>query len=138
MGFRPVAGAIDLTCIDWSLQTTSRRATGPKHGHLATVARDLGISVGLLEDRAEGRGQPLDAERLQLLTLDLFGGAAEYDVASGMLRSANRQEARAIGPGPSPIWEVMELPRYEGGPPPAQTGYGGAPVTKPPRPGWAD
>jgi hypothetical protein len=71
---------------------------------------------------------------LRLLCADLFGGFAVYDAEVDRLRSAYKHEPRAIHP-PPPIEMLMELPRFEGGPAPAQTGYG-APKAKARKPGW--
>jgi hypothetical protein len=52
-----------------------RQALRNRAKHLGTLARELGIGIMTLEDFAHGRGQ-LDAERLQALMVDLFGGHA--------------------------------------------------------------
>jgi hypothetical protein len=82
-------------------------------GHLSYLARDLGVGVAALDSFSRGEGK-LPPEILQALAKEFFG--AEFDPALDRLRSANRQEPRAIGPGPPPIWELMELPKFKGGP----------------------
>ena len=67
-----------------------------KHGHLGTLARDLGVNVGDLEDFAYGRGS-LPPATLQALATDLFGGHAEYD------SELNRTEAKPLGVPPPPF-----------------------------------
>lgn len=58
--------------------------------HLSLLARDLNVPVGDLEDFVDS-GRELPMPVLQELAKEFFD--AEIDVATGLLRSANRNEA---------------------------------------------
>ena len=58
--------------------------------HLSSLARDLNVPVGDLEDFVDS-GRELPMPVLQKLAREFFD--AEIDVATGLLRSANRNEA---------------------------------------------
>ena len=106
-----------------------------KKANLGNLARDISVAASALDDFGNGQGE-LSSEVLQRLAVEIFQGRAEFDPVTNLLRSANKQEAVAIGPGPGPIWEWMELPQYEGGPPPLYPADR-KPPPKAKRPGWA-
>ena len=102
----------------------------------ASLARDLGVSNETLHAFAHGKGT-LPPAVLQALAIDWSGGSIMYDPASDRLRPANTIEPRSQGSGPPPITETMTLPKFKGGPAPAQTGYP-SPKPKARRPGWVE
>jgi hypothetical protein len=102
----------------------------------ANLARELGIPSSTLDAFIEGKGS-LPVETLKALCVDLFHGAAEFDAELDRLRSTNKQVPKAIHP-PPPIHELMELPKFKGGP--GESSFRSVkpepPVTKTKRPGW--
>jgi plasmid maintenance system antidote protein VapI len=97
----------------------------------AGMARDIGTDPESIVAFVEGR-RMLSDDLLQKLTRYLLNGSSELDLDSKMLRSTNRAEPTAIGPGPPQCKRRTE-------PPPRYTPLPAAPGAKPKprtRPGW--
>ena len=114
-----------------------RQALKAKRMGRATLARDLQISNEALHNFAHGKGT-LPLATLNALVQDMLGPHIIYDEKLDKLRPAHVAEPRSQGSGPPKITEMMVLPKYQGGPPPPQPGYGGPPKPKARRPGWAE
>ena len=79
--------------------------------HLSSLARDLNVPVGDLEDFVDS-GRELPMPVLQKLAKECFD--AEIDVTTGLLRSANRNEAKPLcgagyPPQPKPQTPAQEI-----------------------------
>jgi hypothetical protein len=124
----PVTGVTALR------QTVAARNKSP-HA-LTAIAREIdGVGVAALEAFGTGRAN-LSIGNLQKLTKVLYGGHAEFDPDSGMLRSAYRAEPKPLcaaypkfAAPPS-----MGLGSYENGAP--QPVKPEKPKEKKSRPGW--
>jgi hypothetical protein len=107
-------------------------------GHLAYLARDLTIGTAVLEDFVHGKGR-LPPEVLRALAREIYGDNVEFDPEHDLLRRV-RQPAIPLGVRPPPIHELMELPKFKGGPPE----HAHRPVKPEPpqpkahKPGWVD
>ena len=106
--------------------------------HLSSLARDLNVPVGDLEDFVDS-GRELPMPVLQKLAREFFD--AEIDVATGLLRSANRNEAKPLctaypeqrDPKLSPYYRPMLPGPHLPGPQPVKPE---PPQPKRGRPGW--
>jgi hypothetical protein len=105
-------------------------------GHLAYLARDLTIGTAVLEDFVHGKGR-LPPEVLRALAREIYGDNVEFDPERDLLRRVP-QPAIPLGNRPPPIHELMELPKFEGGPAPRsfRPVKPMLPVTKTKRLGW--
>jgi hypothetical protein len=131
------------------LLTFKRKDTHDHHRHRRhsrrtaskeDVQRDVGKELGVPNEHFEafGRGtQTLTPQVLCALAKYLFGGHAQYDPNLDRLRPAAKQESTPLGIRPPPL-DVSKLPKFTGGPPPAQLGYGSKPQPKASRPGWVE
>jgi hypothetical protein len=102
---------------------------------LANIARELEIPINALDSFVQGG--TLAADRLNSIAAFIFGGAAIYDEASDLLRSANKQEPISMGVRP-PLISEMNLDRSHLLPrvPPKPTAK--LPPARPHRAGWAE
>ena len=106
--------------------------------HLSLLARDLSVPVGDLEDFVDS-GRELPMPVLQKLAKEFFD--AEIDVATGLLRSANRNEPKPLRGGYPPQRDPKLSPGYRPMPPGPhlpgpQPVVPEKPQAKTARPGW--
>ena len=103
----------------------------------ANLARDLGLPSDTLDAFCRGQTK-LAPATLQALALHLFHGHATYDADRDLLRPTPKPEPSTLGAArPPPVTQMMQLPRYQGGPPPPAPGMVPPSPPRKPRPGWA-
>ena len=99
------------------------------------MAKDLKIANETLHQFVHCNGT-LTPETLDELVADLFAGHLTYDPNLDRIRPISSPEP-STQHNPPPITELMTLPKFKGGPPPAQTGYP-PPKPKAKRAGWVE
>jgi hypothetical protein len=108
-----------------------------KAQNLSWLAKEIGISNEALLSFSLGTTN-LATDKLQALTTIIYSGHSEFVPELNKLKATNRNEPISQGSGPPPL-DRSKLPKFTGGPPPPQTGYGSKPVPKAqPRPGWVE
>ena len=110
-----------------------REAVLARKSVMAIMARDCGVSIGLLDSFSQGRAD-LPAENLDLIVKFCWSAHIEYNAEADALQPVPQPEARSIGVRPT--WQI-DIPKHAPGPAPRGGPQPEAVPVKPKqRPGW--